>query len=104
MFGRTESDSPRRNKRNEYGLPYNMTPGQTFDLADVGFESVKNFRGSGGNLGWNTGIFGALYLGISTGTAPPEEILGRSAGSVAAISTGIAGYYAGRAAGSAVGG
>ncbi len=91
-----------KRRRSGYGMPYGMTPGQAFDVADIGVGTFGGFQGTG-VLGWNTAIFGGLDLALSAGTAAPEEMAGRTIGAVAAQAADVGSYFVGNAAGGAVG-
>jgi hypothetical protein len=98
MFGRKRSD-----RRNDSIMPYGLTPGQTFDIADTGMDVSRGLSGQGG-LSWGVGAFAALDVAISAGSSRPGQMLGNVAGAVAAQTAGLATWYVGGAVGSAVGG
>ncbi len=99
MFGRRRRD---REDYNPYGMPYGLTPGQTFDALDTG-NTI--FRGSAGQgFGPSMLAFAGLDVAISAGSAPSEEIAGRAGGALAAQASGIASWYLGGPIGTVGGG
>lgn len=87
-------------RRNDEVMPYNMTPGQAFDVVDTSAEASRGFSGAG-PIGWSTSTFAALDVAVSAGMAPPEKKLGATVGALAAQSTALLSWYVGGAAGAA---
>jgi hypothetical protein len=90
MFGHEK-----RQRRDDNVMPYGLTPGQTFDVADSGIDVSNFLRGNAGPVSWGTAAFAGLDVAISSGTAPRGEFAGRAVGAAAVQATNLADFYIG---------